>query len=70
MTFSGTNINYFKIILPNEYRIEEFQNEIVYESLIYTKSNYEDISRKLLNDKIAINKLIGNNGVIREDEMK
>ena len=33
--FSGTNINYFKIILPNEYRIEEFQNEIVYESLIY-----------------------------------
>lgn len=67
--FSGININYFKIVFPDKYKIEGFQNEIVYESLIYIKSSYEDISKKFLNDKIAINKLIGNNGIISNKEI-
>ncbi len=67
--FNGININYFKIILPEKYKIEGFQNEVIYESLIYAKSNYKDISEKITNDKIAINKLIGNNGIISNKEI-
>ena len=67
--FNGLNINYYKILLPDEYRLEKFQNEIVYESLIYSKGNYKKIRDKIKNDKISINKLIGNNGIIRTNEI-
>lgn len=67
--FSGTNINYFKIIFPDKYKIDGFQNEIVYESLIYTKKGYKDIFEKTIKDKVAINKLIGNNGIISNKEI-
>ena len=53
----------------NEYKIEGFQNEIIYESLIYGKK-YIDIDKKIISDKIKIDKLIGNNGSITEYEIK
>lgn len=65
--FNGININYYKILIPNEYELEGFQNEIVYESLIYGK-NYKNINEKFIKDEISINKLIGNNGIIKERE--
>lgn len=67
--FNGININYYKITLPDKYKIEDFQNEILYESLIYAKNNYAEIIKMIEGDKICIDKLIGNNGIIREKEI-
>lgn len=66
--FNGVNVNYYKIQIPLEYRLEGFQNEIVYESLIYGKK-YKEIKEKIMQDKIEINKLIGNNGIITQYEI-
>ena len=67
--FNGVNINYFRIVMPDKYKLEEFCNEIVYESIIY---KYKDLSRvrnTITKDKIAIKKLIGNNGPVQESEI-
>ena len=66
---NGININNYTIVLPEEYKLENFQNEIVYESLIYKKSSYKEINEQIIKDKIEIDKLIGNNGPIRENEI-
>ncbi len=68
--FNGINVNYYKIKAPDECKLKNFQDEIVYESLIYIKNNYSEIRNKITKDKISINKLIGNNGSIRENEIK
>ena len=65
--FNGININYYKIQIPDEYKLEGFQNEIVYESLIYGKK-YKYINERIIKEKIKINRLIGNNGIIKERE--
>ena len=67
--FNGININYYKIQIPNEYKLKEFKDEIIYESLIYRKK-YKYINEKIIKDKIKINKLIGNNGIITKNEIK
>lgn len=67
--FNGINVNYYKIDIPEEYKLDGFKDEIVYESLIYTKNNYKEIYKKIKEDKIEINKLVGNNGIIRENEI-
>jgi len=67
--FNGININYYKIKVPGKYKIEGFQSELIYESLIYGKK-YKDINRIITNDKIKIIKLIGNNGMISKNEIK
>ena len=67
--FNGININYFKINLPKKYKLEGFQNEVVYESLIYQYNLYK--ARELITkDKIKILKLIGNNGYIKDRELQ
>jgi len=66
--FNGININYFKVQIPDEYKLEGFEGEIIYESLIYRKK-YEIINNKIIKDKIEINKLIGNNGIITQCEI-
>ena len=53
--FNGININDYTIVLPEEYKLENFQNEIVYESLIYKKSSYKEINEQIIKDKIEIN---------------
>lgn len=67
--FNGINVNYYKIRFPDKYKLEGFQNETVYESLIYGKIKYKDINEKITKDKIKIDKLIGNNGTIKESEI-
>ena len=67
--FSGININSYKIKIPDEYKVEGFKDEIIYESLIYGKI-YEDIKNVIEKDKIEINKLIGNNGIITKKEIE
>lgn len=66
--FNGVNINYYKIQIADEYKVEGFQDEIIYESLIYGKS-YKDANQMIIKDEIKINKLIGNNGIITEREI-
>lgn len=65
--FNGININYLKINIPKQYRMEEFKNEEIYESVIY-KRDFYTVKKITTEDKIKIIRLIGNNGVIRESE--
>lgn len=67
--FNGININYFKIIMPQEYELSEFENEIIYESIICENKELVNIRNRILKDEIAIKKLIGNNGPIQESEI-
>lgn len=67
--FNGINVNDYRIKIPYKYKLKGFQDEIIYESLMYGK-NYEIIKDKIEKDKIVINKLIGNNGMITEKEIK
>ena len=41
--FNGINSNYYQIELPDIYKLQNFDDEIVYESLIYIKPKYEEI---------------------------
>lgn len=66
--FNGININYYKIQIPDECKLEEFPHEIIYESYIYGRK-YKEINEKIMKDKIEINKLIGNNGIITKSEI-
>ena len=65
--FNGINVSYYKIEMPDEYKLEGFKDEIVYESLIYGKT-LKNINKEILKDNIKINRLIGNNGFIKEHE--
>ncbi|MDO5556432.1 MAG: hypothetical protein Q4G09_07575 [Clostridia bacterium] len=67
--FNGININYFKITMPKKYELREFNNEIIYESIIYENAKFANIRKRIIQDKIKIQKLIGNNGEIRENEI-
>ena len=65
--FNGININYFKINIPKKYKLEGFENEVIYESLICQNELYK--AREIIyKDKIKILKLIGNNGYIKDRE--
>ena len=66
--FNGINVNYYKIKIPDEYKIEGFKDEIIYESLIYGK-RYQEINEKIIKDNIKLEKLIGRNGPIIEKEI-
>lgn len=66
--FNGVNVSYFKINIPNKYKIRGFKNEEVYESVIYKKDLYK-VREAISNDKIKLTKLIGNNGYIKDGEL-
>ena len=65
--FSGININYFNINIPDKYRINGFKNEEIYESIIYNLS-YEKALEKLKQDNVKIKNLVGNRGIINKQE--
>lgn len=65
--FNGININSYNIIIPNNYKIEGFDDEIIYESLIYNL-DYNEARECILKDKIRIRNLIGEKGIIQEKE--
>lgn len=67
--FNGINVNYFKVDIPQKYKIEGFINEIVYESILYKKGLYEAKNR-ITEDKVKIKKLVGNNGYLKLNEFK
>lgn len=71
--FEGINVNFFDLILPIKYvrnsvYLNDFNNVIFYESLIYKKTSPENIKKEIENDKININFLNGKNGRIRKNE--
>lgn len=71
--FEGVNVNYFDLILPRKYirnsiYLNDFNNVVLYESLIYKKTSPENIKKEIENDKININFLNGKNGRIRKNE--
>ena len=73
--FEGININYYKIKMEHEklyYNKENncFEDNILYESLIYRKDSYENMITQLRKDKVQIASLIGNNGQINNEEFK
>ena len=67
--FNGILINNFKISIPPKYKISEFSDEVIYESLVY-KMNFVSIKKTIKNDNIKIEGLIGNCGEISKSEIK
>lgn len=65
--FNGINVNYYSIYMPKRYKMNGFDNQIVYESEIY-KYDYKQARNCIIKDKIKIRKLIGINGKITEGE--
>ena len=65
--FNGINVNNYKINISNNYKINGFKNEEVYESIIYNY-NYKQVQKELEKDELKINSLIGNRGEISKQE--
>lgn len=65
--FEGINIYSYNIIVPNEYKIDGFNQTYIYESNIYSR-HIKEIEEKIRNDNIKIDELIGKNGVINKEE--
>ena len=82
-SFDGININYFNISCPDEY-VEKFEQignletdfDLVklYESILLCRSmqklKLEEVYTKINKDDIKITELIGNNGVISDEELQ
>ncbi|MDR0979218.1 MAG: hypothetical protein LBL91_04740 [Lachnospiraceae bacterium] len=69
-TFNGINISNYSITIPNEFKIDNFADEIVYESFLYSKTAYNNVIKRCEMDNIKINALVGTNGIIDEKEFK
>lgn len=79
-SFDGINISNFKIEVPDEF-VEKFEEiggkfDLVklYESILFKndikKSKLENIYERIHNDNIKITELLGNNGIISENELQ
>lgn len=67
--FNGIMVNHYNIIMNETYKIQKFENEVVYESLIYNCSSQE-AQERIEMDNIQIKALLGKNGRINEKEFK
>ena len=67
--FNGININGFNITIPDEYKIDGFNNNFVYESMIY-KKEYEQARKQIRKDNVKIENLVGEKGIINEKEFQ
>lgn len=76
--FCGVNAHNCVISFPEKYNellgqyniIEEFEKNILYESMIYRKDSFENIRIEIEENNSKIEHLIGNNGKINESEYK
>lgn len=82
-SFEGININNIEIIVPEEYTEVheqigiEFNISSIYESILFSMTNkinntnnYKNIHDKIEKDGIRIKYLIGNNGIITDQELQ
>ena len=72
-SFSGINIQSYNINFPERYDFlgmykNEFNKNVLYESIIYKRTLARNIRKELENDKISIVSLNGLNGIIRKNE--
>lgn len=77
--FDGINVNYFEIKVPDELQEKfekiggNFDDAILYESMLLSeniqKKKIEDATERISKDDICITSLIGNNGIIRDEEL-
>lgn len=65
--FSGINIKKWEVEIPNEYKIDKFDEKIIYEIGIYGKSTTQ-IFEQIKKDNLKIKYFIGVNGMIRQKE--
>lgn len=65
--FSGINIKKWEVEIPNEYKIDKFDEKIIYEIGIYGKSTTQ-IFEQIKKDNLQIKYFIGVNGMIRQKE--
>lgn len=66
--FSGININSYNIIIPDEYKLKNFDNKCVYEAVMENKSITE-MKKQIDKEKIKIKNLVGKNGIINKKEI-
>lgn len=67
--FSGINIKSWELDIPNKYKKDRFNEEIIYEANIHKKTPIT-IFEQIQNDNLKIKNLLGLNGVINPDEFK
>ena len=68
-SFNGINANYYKINYINNLEAHNsFDNNMIYESKIYKRDNFKNIRNIILSDNIKVTALIGENGIINEQE--
>lgn len=65
--FSGINIKAWEIEIPNEYKIDRFDEKIIYEIGLYGKPSMK-IFEQIKNDNLKIKHFIGVNGRISQKE--
>lgn len=65
--FNGINIKNYKIEIPDKYKMDKFNEQIVYEANLYEKSAIKRLEQ-IQNDRIIIKYLIGVNGIINQKE--
>lgn len=65
--FNGINVKGYNIIIPSKYKIQGFNNKIVYESKILNLE-YSKAREIILKNKVKIKNLVGEKGIIDERE--
>ena len=65
--FSGINIKDWKIEIPKKYKLQGFDDTIMYEASILKKPTIK-VFEQLEDDKVKIKRLIGVNGTINKKE--
>ena len=66
--FQGINIKGIKCHIPEQYKMDMFENEVVYESLIIKLKDFSSIRNQITKDNVRIESLIGYNGKISNEE--
>lgn len=69
-SFSGININGYNINVPKDYKIEGFNDNEIYESKVFCKTQFQNVINRIKEDNIEILSLEGTNGIIDEKEYK
>lgn len=76
--FEGISIINYQITLNKKHKellkkynlYDDFENNVLYESLIYRKDNVKNIIKQIKNDEVKISNLLGKRGIINTEEYK
>lgn len=65
--FAGINIKNWNVEIPDKYKFNEFETNILYEATLYNKQ-IDEIYEQIASDEIKIKNLLGINGEINKAE--